>query len=115
MGWKRRTQSQWQRLVEEWERSDLTQAAYCRKKGISVASLQRWKRLLADEDHCVREHTHGTAHSSTFLPIRLVDPPRGSAGLGLTVVLPDGVRIEVGPQCAGDTLRTVLDALRPAA
>jgi len=115
MGWKQRSREQWQRLVEEWERSELTQAAFCRQKGISVGSLQRWKRLLADGDHCVPEHTHGTAHSSTFLPIRLVDPPDGSAGLGLTVVLLDGVRIEVGPQCAGDTLRVVLDLLRPAA
>lgn len=115
MGWKHRTQNQWQQMVEEWERSELTQAAYCRKKGISVASLQRWKRLLADVDYRAPEHMPGAAHSSTFLPIRLVGPATGSAGLGLTVVLPDGVRIEVGPRCPGDTLRTVLDALRSAA
>ncbi len=45
MGWKRRSRRQWQRLVEDWERSELTQAAYCHQKGISVGSLQRWEAL----------------------------------------------------------------------
>ncbi len=115
MGWKRRTRSQWQRLVEDWERSGLTQAAYCRKKGISVASLQRWKRLLAEDDRSTAEQNPGQGPSQTFLPVRLVERPDLAAGADLTVVLPDGVRIEVGSQCSGDRLRVVLDALRPAA
>jgi hypothetical protein len=115
MGWKQRTQSQWQRLVEEWERSELTPAAYCRKKGISVASLQRWKRLLADDGRCAPEHIPGHAPSPGFLPVQLVEHADPSADADLTVVLPDGVRIEVGPQCSGDRLRAVLDALRSSA
>lgn len=115
MGWKRRTRSQWQRLVEGWERSDLTQAAYCRGKGISVASLLRWKRLLADDDRCAPEHIPEYAPSPSFFPVRLVERVDHAAGADLTVVLPDGVRIEVGPQCSGDRLRAVLDALRTSA
>ena len=86
MGWKRRTQNQWQRLVEDWERSGLTQAAYCRKKDISVASLQRWKRLLADDDRSAAEHIRGQVPSQTFLPVRLVERPELAAGADLTVV-----------------------------
>lgn len=115
MGWKRRSRIQWQRLVEGWERSELTQAAYCHRKGISVGSLQRWKRLLADEDGSAPEHISEQTPSTTFLPVRLVERADHPGGADLTVVLPDGVRIEVGPQCSGDRLRGVLDALRTAA
>lgn len=115
MGWKRRTRSQWQRLVEGWERSELTQAAYCRGKGISVGSLQRWKRLLAEDDRSAPESISGRHPSPTFLPVQLVERIDHTAGADLTVVLPDGVRIEVGSQCSGERLRVVLDALRTAA
>ncbi|WP_420823057.1 IS66 family insertion sequence element accessory protein TnpA, partial [Wenzhouxiangella limi] len=66
MGWKRRTRNQWQRLVEEWERSGLTQAAYCRKR------LDKYvlplARALAD-DEC-------------YLDCQGVSPWAGSAVLG---------------------------------
>lgn len=115
MGWKRRSRRQWQRLVEDWERSELTQAAYCHQKGITVGSLQRWKRLLADEDGSASEHIPEQTPSTTFLPVRLVEHVDHAGGADLTVVLPDGVRIEVGPQCSGDRLRAVVDALRSSA
>lgn len=111
MGWKHRSRDQWRRLVDGWEQSGLTQAQYCRKKGISVASLQRWRRLLADTDEASNE----PAVSPSFLPVRLVENADVVSGVDLTVVLPDGVRIEVGAQCSGAALRTVLETLRSAA
>ena len=79
-----------------------------------MASLQRWKRLLAEDDRSAAEHIPGQVPAPTFLPVRLVERPDPAAGADLTVVLPDGVRIEVGSQCSGDRLRVVLDALRAA-
>lgn len=108
MVWKRRNRDQWRRLVEGWESSDLTQAQFCRKKGISVASLQRWKRLLADTAEAGDEQ----AVPPAFLPVRLVERNERTAGVDLTVVLPDGVRIEVGAQCSTSMLREVLGVLR---
>lgn len=110
MGWKHRSRDQWRRLVDGWEDSGLTQAQYCRKKGISVASLQRWRHLLADTDEAGNE----PALSPSFLPVRLVEHTDVASGVDLTVVLPDGVRIEVGAQCSGIMLSTVLNALRSA-
>ena len=43
----RRTQEEWRQLVDEQRRSTLSQSAFCQSKGISVASLQNWKRRLA--------------------------------------------------------------------
>jgi transposase len=112
MGWKQRTPEQWRRLVEGWERSELTQAQFCRKKGISVASLHRWKRLLADSPYT---GSPSPAAPSAFMPVRLVERNDATAEVSLTVVLPDGVRIEVGAQCQTAKLREVLDVLRGAA
>jgi len=37
----------WQDLVDQWSRSGQTQAAFCRKRGITYGSFIWWKRQLA--------------------------------------------------------------------
>ena len=37
----------WQNLVDQWSRSDPTQAAFCRERGITYGSFTWWKRQLA--------------------------------------------------------------------
>ena len=46
----RRSQEEWQQLVDEQQRSSLSQRAFCQSKGISVASLQNWKRRLLSRE-----------------------------------------------------------------
>jgi hypothetical protein len=41
---QRRTPEHWRRIVEGWPASGLTQAQYCERHGISVASLHRWSK-----------------------------------------------------------------------
>lgn len=43
----RRSRNEWQRLIEKQATSGQTQTAFCAEHGISVASLQNWKRQLA--------------------------------------------------------------------
>jgi len=45
----RRSQTEWQRLIDDQSDSGQTQAAFCAASGISVASFQNWKRRLAAE------------------------------------------------------------------
>jgi len=45
----RRSQTEWQQLIDDQTDSGQTQAAFCAANGISVASLQNWKRRLAAE------------------------------------------------------------------
>ena len=49
MGWRQRSRNEWQRLVAGWPRSGLTQEVYCARHGISVGSLQRWRRIFAED------------------------------------------------------------------
>jgi len=45
----RRSEAEWQRLINEQADSGQTQAAFCAANGISVAGFQNWKRRLAAE------------------------------------------------------------------
>ena len=46
----RRSRDEWQRLIEKQTDSGQTQAVFCAEHGISVASLQNWKRRLTVPD-----------------------------------------------------------------
>lgn len=46
----RRSRDEWQRLIDEQAESGQTQSAFCAARGISVGSLQNWKRRLAAPD-----------------------------------------------------------------
>ena len=43
----RRSRDEWRRLIDEQAESGQTQSAFCAARGISVGSLQNWKRRLA--------------------------------------------------------------------
>jgi hypothetical protein len=42
----RRTQSQWQRLIEQYETSDLPVEKFCERNSISKKSLEKWRYKL---------------------------------------------------------------------
>ena len=44
---KRHSRGEWRRLINEQAESGQTQAAFCAMRGISVGSLQNWKRRLS--------------------------------------------------------------------
>jgi putative transposase len=46
----RRSRDEWRRLIDEQSKSGKTQSAFCAVRGISVASLQNWRRRLAAPD-----------------------------------------------------------------
>jgi transposase len=112
MGWRQRSRREWQRLVAGWERSGLTQEVYCARHGISVGSLQRWRRIFAED--AVLGSRAGSPVSE-FVPVTLVGDPPATAGAELTLVLTDGLRIEIGAQCRAETLKRVLGVLREPA
>ena len=112
MGWRQRGRSEWEGLVSGWERSGLTQAVYCARHGISVGSLQRWRRIFDEE---ATASPVGGSASSEFVPVTLVGEPPAPGGAELTLVLNDGVRLEIGAQCPAETLHRVLGVLQERA
>ena len=111
MGWRQRSRNEWQRLVAGWPRSGLTQEVYCARHGISVASLQRWRRIFEGD---ATPQPRATSTVSEFVPVTLVGEPVTPTA-ELSLVLTDGLRIEVGAQCQAETLKRVLSVLRERA
>ena len=111
MGWRQRSRNEWQRLVAGWKRSGLNQEVYCARHGISVGSLQRWRRIFEEETVVPRPR----APVSEFVPVALIGDPPATAGAEVTLVLSDGLRLEVGAQCQAETLKRVLSVLREPA
>ena len=112
MGWRQRSRGEWQRLVDGWPRSGLTQEAYCARHGISVGSLQRWRRILS-EGGAPRPEV--TAAATEFVPVRLFGGASAAPAAELTLVLSDGLRLEIGAQCRAETLKRVLGVLQERA
>jgi transposase-like protein len=105
----RRSREQWRRLVEGWAQSGLTQQAYCDRHGISLGSLYRWRAIVREDDA-----GGGPTEPLRLVPVELIGERREEAK-GLTLVLADGVRIEIGADFDAATLRRVLGVLREAA
>ncbi len=81
---KRRGAQFWREHVEAWDRSDLTQAAYCAAHGLSTKSFYRWRHRQVE-----------AAPSSA--PLTLVPVKVGSAATGSLVRVhsPGGWCIEI--------------------
>ena len=55
MAYTRRTQHQWQQLINEQPQSGLTVKDYCASKNITVSGFYLWRKKLADPPHPVEE------------------------------------------------------------
>ena len=98
----RRSRAEIDQLLELFEGSGQTQAAFCREHGLSVASLCAWrrKRREADAPPGFREvRVGGFAPAAAGPLVRLPD--------GIEIVLPAGV-------CASELCR-IVTALRESA
>lgn len=73
---------QWAGRLAAWESSGLSQAAWCREHGVSLASLGYWRRKLAGD----------AGSAPTVLPIRVAPAPVAST---LEVRLPNGIVLRV--------------------
>ena len=98
--------------MAEWPRNGLTQEGYCTQHGISVGSLQRWRQIF-EEDAAPEPRV--SAQVSEFVPVTLVGESPTTASVELTLVLPEGLRLEIGSQCPAETLKRVLGVLRERA
>ena len=87
---RRRSADEWRAVLGQFKDSGLTEAAFCASACVSVASLQRWRRLLDGDSGRSR---CGDA-AAGFVDLGLIEPARGTAApsrLELTLDLGGGV------------------------
>ncbi|MBK1720505.1 IS66 family insertion sequence element accessory protein TnpA [Thiocystis violacea] len=112
---QRRTREQWRDIVEGFPESGLTQAQYGARHAISVTSFHRWReRLRQGADPRGPGALRNVAEPVRLLPVEEVHeaPMAPVAGSALTLVLANGVRLEVGTDFEARTLRRVLEILQ---
>ena len=76
----------WQKHLEAWLQSDLTQEAYCTQHGLSTKSFYRWR-------HKEKDAVAAAKSSLTLAPVSVI----GAAATGSIIRLhsPGGWRIEL--------------------
>ena len=101
----RRSPAEIEQLLSEYEASGLSQAAFCGKTGLSLATLARYRKRRAQLP---------AASAGRWLAVEVADGRKGldaGAGSGLGLALPRGWRIEIGRGFDAGTLRQLVRAL----
>ena len=98
-----RTKLEKEQLVAEFEKSGLSRSAFSREHGLSVHTLDAYRRRL-------QKRRNARVGISRLLPVEVAEPVRVSGG-ELTITLANGRRIEVNRGFDGDTLKRLMALL----
>jgi hypothetical protein len=109
-GFRRRSRAEAARLVSEFDQSGLRRKEFCAALGLSVHTLDAWRRRIAD-----------SGSEEKIVPVDIVEDRRASVGSKqagseertgqFRVVLAHGLRIEVEPGFDAAELRRLIAAL----
>ena len=106
----------WQRHLDRWERSGLSQAEFCRRRGLKAVTFAWWRRKLATG----RSHTRGrgadagrpssVARRAEFVEVAMTSP--GMAAY--EVVLSRGLVIRLPADFDPDKVSQLVAAVKAA-
>jgi hypothetical protein len=91
------TRTKWQSTVRRWRASGLTAPEFASRERLNVSTLRWWSSRLSQPEN-----------AAGFVEVQLPTMP---ATPTLTIVLRDGLRIEVSESFDADLLRRVVAAL----
>ena len=112
-GRRRRSRVEAERLVLEFERSGLSRRAFCAEHGLSVPSLDQYRRRCRDgRSSSARTEAVG----NRIFPVKFVDAGTllAVSPRSLRLELANGRRIEVAPGFDGATLERLVAVLEKA-
>lgn len=102
---RRRSRAEVAQLVVEYETSGLSRADFCRERGLSLATLVRYRKRQAQGEKAPGNRWVAVEVSGAYPALA------AAAGSGLAVALPGGRRIEVGRGFDARTLVQLLGVL----
>ncbi|MCG8462391.1 MAG: hypothetical protein MI919_39410 [Holophagales bacterium] len=113
-GYRRRGEAFWRRALLAQRESGSTQAAFCRRNGLSLSTFQRWCRRI---EEAAGESVEAPVADFVELAIRseveLLDreAEKRDETAGFELIFPSGVRLRLPEQVDGRSLAEVLWAL----
>jgi hypothetical protein len=113
VGRRRRSRVEAERLVLEFERSGLSRRAFCEQHGLSLPSLDQYRKRCRD---VLSSSAMTKAAANRILPVEIVDAEAsaGERSRPLRVELANGRRIEVAPGFDASTLERLVAVLEKA-
>jgi transposase-like protein len=103
---RRLSRAETEQLVTEYEASGLSQVEFCRRHGLSLATLGRYRKRRRPQAEATGSDRWVAVELHSARPA--LESPAGS---GLAVALPGGRRIEVGRGFDAHTLVELLGLL----
>ena len=82
----RRSQAQWQSLVDQWQQSQLSAAAFCKANHIGYASFCQWRKRLTQQPE------RPTVNQPAFIDLSSLGPTN-KAGWHIVLNLGDGLSL----------------------
>ena len=104
----------WNALLNDFRRSGLTQAEFCRRRQISLHSFRKHLYQPQPSRATFGEERSATAADHPFLPVTILpdpSPPSTDPPSHLELILPNGRRITVAPGFDPQTLRRLIAAV----
>jgi len=99
---RRRSRAETEQLVAEYGASGLSKVEFCRKQGLSLATLARYRK---------QQGQGNPAAGNRWVEVKESTGLGGPASSGLAVALQSGRRVEVGCGFDAHTLAQLLDVL----
>ena len=106
--------AEWRARLERFELTELTVASFCRREGVSTASLYLWRRRLAEtEGKRGLSRTAESRGSALFKRVEVRASPTAGVSQQPVVHLPAGITIELGsdPQVAVAIVKSLAEQL----
>lgn len=101
----------WHEHVSAWRSGDESQAAYCRRMGLSPMTFSQWKRRF-EREHLAAAVSDGSERAA-LVEVELADTPAPEAASGVTVAC-GGVQLQLAPGFDAATLQRAVAALADA-
>ena len=96
--------SYWKQQIEQWQKTGLSQAEYCRRNNLKHHQLVYWKKRYLKAETEV-----------SFVPVQLealLDIPAPADQASLTVIIDNQFKVEIAAGFDPQLLRQVVTALR---
>ena len=104
----------WKALLNDFRRSGLTQAEFCRRRQVSLHSFRKHLYQPRASQTAASDDRPAAAADHHFLPVTILPdptPPSTDSSSHLELILPNGRRIAVAPGFDPLTLRRLIAAV----